>query len=60
MEYEFGHRQNFFLVPTALVINGAWLTLTQDTLNPGTMIIDGKPTTPVSYSVVVGMGSSNK
>jgi hypothetical protein len=56
----FGHRQVFFLVPTPHVINGAWLTLTQDMLNPGAMVIDGKPTTPVSYSVVVRMGSSNK
>jgi hypothetical protein len=56
----FGHRQVFFLVPTPHVINGAWLTMTQDMLNPGAMVIDGKPTTPVSYSVVVGKGSSNK
>jgi len=56
----FDHRQVFFLVPTAHVINGAWLTMIQDMFNPGAMVSNGKPTTPVSYSVVVGMGSSNK
>jgi hypothetical protein len=34
--------------------------MTLDILNPGAMTVDGKPITPVSYSVVVGMGSSNK
>jgi hypothetical protein len=58
VEYQFGHRQVFFLVPTAHVINGAWLTMIQDLLYPGVMIIDGNPITPVSCFIVVVMGSN--